>query len=190
MLDLYPHLHTEIDLRDELARTLDGDNWEIGKKQPLIYRRMRRDTADQILPCACLNRDTGEGSRDQFCPYCHGEGFLWDEEWIYGIKILPRLGMRRRMDTVESAEVGMMFPQFTFLALPYDASPTLQDRIISPQTDTEGQPTNPIKIRNYYYVEKADCMLGEHGRIEYWRLMLRNRLPEQPLPWPIPSSSV
>lgn len=179
-IELYPTVRHEIDLRDEFKRLLIGDAWEIGKEQLYIYRRMRRDGNDQLVPCACKSETTDEGDRNYFCPYCFGEGFLWDEDWISGIRVRSR-GARRRIDRVEIAEAGILHPEISYMYLNYLSSPTFHDRIIAPQIDPEGRAIWPIKISHYWTIDKADPLRSDYGRIEYWLLTIRERLLDQNL---------
>lgn len=170
---LYPVSH-EIDLRDELRRMFVGDAWEIGKEQLYIYRRMRRGEDDRLVPCSCNNPLSQEGDRHIFCPYCFGEGFLWDEHWISGIRVRSR-GARRRVDRLDMEEAGLLHPEISYMYVNHLSSPTTQDKILAPQIDPEGRIQWPVKVSHYWAIEKADPLRGDGGRIEYWLLTLRER---------------
>jgi hypothetical protein len=179
ILELYPNVRTEIDLRDELAQTINGSDYEISKGQLYILRRMRRvpDT-DALIPCSCFNPQTKEGSSDVFCPYCHGEGHLWDEEWFNGIRIRNRRAMVGKNDSIDQAIAGYLYPELAYIYTAYDLCPTTHDRVIMAQMDVEGYTQWPVKIAHYYYIEKPDHKRSDEGRLEYWRLTIRERLAE------------
>lgn len=172
-LELYP-TRSEIDLRDELFRTLAGDGCEISKEQLYIYRRFRRDQDDQYIPCGCRNPVTLEGDQHSPCPFCFGEGILWDEHWVSGFRSRVR-GTRRRVDRLEQLEAGILHPEVSFIYLPYQCVPTVKDVIIAPQIDTEGRPLWPIKVLHYWAIEKVDAFRSDCGRVEYWLLTVRER---------------
>lgn len=176
MYELYPR-GAEIDMRDEFMRTLLGDDWEKGKRQLFIYRRMRRDALEQLVPCVCLSDVTNEGDRDRFCPYCFGEGFLWDEEWVSGLHVLARRGGRRSVQKTIFEQWGMIDPSFSFMYLPYKVCPSQQDKIISPQITPEGEIIWPIEIMHYFRIDSADPVRNEHGRVELWSVTVRENLP-------------
>jgi len=178
MVDYYPRhpSSSEIDMRDELRRFLVGDDLEIPKEKKFILRRMRRNSLDQLVPCACLNSLTKEGDRDRFCPYCFGEGFLWDEEFISGVHVEARRGNRRKIQEPLLLEPVILDPMLSYLYLFYYVNPTIQDRIIAPQVDDAGRLVWPIKISQYWHIEAANPMWGENGRIDYWVLTIRENL--------------
>ncbi len=178
-LNLYPDTRTEIDLRSELQQTIDGNAYEIAKGRMYILRRMRRvPGTDERIRCACFNPDTKEGSADVYCPYCHGEGHLWDEEWFKGLNIKNRMARQARLDAIIQEITGQIYPGLSYIYTTYDICPTRHDRVITPQIDVQGNIQWPIKIAAYYYVEKPDHKRCDDGRIEYWRLTVRERLPE------------
>lgn len=177
-LPLYPVSH-EIDFREEVRRSLCGDGWEVSKEQLFIYRRFRRDAMDARIPCACQDIVTLEGDQHSSCPYCFGEGFLWDEHWVSGFRSRAR-GPRRRIDRIEQVEPGILHPEISYIYLPYQCVPTVQDCLISPQIDVEGRPLWPIKAAHYWVIEKVDPMRSDRGRVEYWFLTVRERPLDDP----------
>lgn len=175
---LYPR-RTEIDFRDEFNRLLFGDHWEIGKEQLYIYRRMRRDAQDKLISCVCQSKLTDEGEVHVTCPYCFGEGFLWDDAWVSGI-LLKHRTLRRRVERTVYEEFSVLHPDITFMYLVYTSIPTVDDKILAPQIDTSGQIVWPPKIINDWNIDKADPMRGDYGRVEYWFLTLRARSQDRP----------
>ena len=179
IINLYPDTLTEIDLRAEMEHTIEGGDYETAKGQSYILRRMRRQAGnDLLIPCSCFNPNTKEGSSDVYCPYCHGEGHLWDEEWFRGIKIRNRMGTQGRIDSIMQELAGLIHPELSYIYTTYDLCPTMDDRIIMAQLDVEGNPQWPIKIGHYYFIEKSDFKRCDKGRLEYWRLTVRERLAE------------
>ena len=88
----------EVDLRQEFYEFLYGSATEVAKGRPGILRRMRNDDGGVLIPCPCVDEKTGEPDRDTVCPYCWGEGYLWDEEWItyYKLLVSSQEGMVRK----------------------------------------------------------------------------------------------
>jgi hypothetical protein len=61
---------TEVNMRSEFVNTMDGLFPEISKASIGILRKMRRDNEGQLIPCPCMDKVTGEGDRDRWCPIC------------------------------------------------------------------------------------------------------------------------
>ena len=176
MIDLYPSSRTEIDLRDELERLFHGDSIEIPKARRLILRRMRLTDDEQLIPCACLNSETKEGDRDTPCPYCFGEGFLWDEEWTDIVIAFSRLGARKTAEGISQQAPGLLHPGRVYAYCQYHVNPTYRDRILLPQVDDNNQIMWPLKVRRYYYIEKTDALRADYGWLQYWRMTIRERI--------------
>ncbi len=64
---------TIVDLRAELIKILDGDEYNVGVSIPVILR-----VVDKQNRCPCNTADTGD-RLDSDCTYCDNEGFLWTE---------------------------------------------------------------------------------------------------------------
>ena len=45
-------------------------------------RKVRRDSDKKPIKCTCVDSETREA--DFSCPYCLGEGYYWDEDWLTG----------------------------------------------------------------------------------------------------------
>lgn len=179
----------EIDIRDEFARTLWGDLCEIGKAQILILRRMRRDTQGNLQPCTCIDPLTKEGNKDKFCTYCHGEGHLWDEEWMPCIVIQPSGIARLRTEVIEVVEAGLLHPDRRIIFTPYSARPTVDDRILKPLINVEGDIVLPLRITSYLWIHFVTAVRSDTGRIEFWRISAREQLSgitQHPAPPPQP----
>lgn len=171
----YAHNRKEIDIRDEFARTLWGDLCEIGKAQFLILRRMRRNQDDTLQPCTCMSKLTREGNKDKFCAYCQGEGYLWDEEWMPSIVIQPSGIARLRTEIVILEEPGLLHPDRRIIFVPYDIRPTVDDRILKPLINVEGDIVLPLRIMSYLWIHFVTPIRSDEGRIEFWRISAREQ---------------
>jgi|WetSurMetagenome_2_1015567.scaffolds.fasta_scaffold61167_3 hypothetical protein len=179
MVELYPKNSIddrEIDMRQEMKEALTGSLFDIPKEELFILRRMRRDDYDQLLPCVCISSTTNEGDKDRFCPYCFGEGFLWDEQFFSGLHMLARKAGRRRIQATMIWEPAIIDPSVSFMYVPYFVNPSQQDRIIAPQIDDEGKIVWPIRIYHYWRIDSTDPVRGNDGRIEFWSLTLRENM--------------
>jgi hypothetical protein len=121
----------EIDLREEFYEFLYGSNTEIAKGRPGILRRMRTDDDGDLVICPCVDEKTGEPDKDTICPYCWGEGYLWDEEWItyYKMLVSSHEGLVRKNQPYKP---GMSNIPFVFFYLEHDVVhfPILERRFI------------------------------------------------------------
>jgi hypothetical protein len=65
-----PTTRKELDLREELNRTLFGAGDEIAKGRYGLLRKMRRDSNDYPIQCPCRDQATFEADKDPYCRYC------------------------------------------------------------------------------------------------------------------------
>jgi len=158
----------EIDLRQEFYEFLYGSPTEVAKGRPAILRRMRRDSDGNLVRCPCVDELTGEPDKDTFCPYCWGEGSLFDEEWItvYKMLVSTHEGMVRKN---QPHEPGVSNIPFVFFYCEYFISPTRQDRIIEVSLDTSGRVVTPIVREAIYTIATPEAFRSDNGRVEYWR---------------------
>ena len=119
--NLYKTKGTEPNMREELIHTLEGFFPEIPKARTGVLRKMRRDSNNNLTPCDCVNPDTHEPDKDTFCPYCWGEGYYWDEEFIEYYKVIIRsdVGLSSKEDIIHPVLLNVEFASF-YLA--YDTS--------------------------------------------------------------------
>jgi hypothetical protein len=172
----YPKSSLEVDLREELDSLLHGSDAEIPKGQYYILRRMRHQNGDgPLIPCPCQSKVTRESDVDDFCPYCLSEGYLCDEEWIFGYKV--RLRLKRSMDGIIQGKSGFIWPEPVYLFLPYNVNPCKEDRVLAPQIDDEGNIPEPFKISHYYQIQIVNPLRSDFGRIEFWQVGMREHAP-------------
>ena len=159
----------EIDLREEFRRFLYGFGNEIPKGQVGILRRMRTDDNGDLVPCACIDDLTNEADRDTPCPYCAGEGYLWDEEWIvyYKMMVASHEGMVRKDKT---AKPGISNIPYAFFYVEHDVIPTRKDKIVEVVRDVDGNVIRPYQREAVWTISTAESLKSDSGRIEYHRL--------------------
>ena len=159
----------EVDLRQELYELLYGSITEVAKGQPGVLRRMRKDDDGNLIACPCVDEKTGEPDRDTICPYCWGEGYLWDEEWItyYKLLVSSHEGMVRKNQPYKP---GISNTPFVFFYMEYDVVPDSVDRIQEVALDLEGNISLPYTREAIYPIATAEAFRSDNGRIEYWRV--------------------
>ena len=159
----------EVDLRQEFYELLFGSATETAKGQPGILRRMRKDDNGDKVACVCVDEKTGEPDRDTMCPYCWGEGFLWDEEWVtyYKMLVSSHEGLVRKN---QPNKPGRSNTPFVFFYLEYDIVPDRYDKIAEVALDTEGDISLPYTREAIYSIATAEAFRSDEGRIEYWRI--------------------
>lgn len=159
----------EVDLRQEFYELLYGSAAEIAKGRPGILRRMRKDSSGVLIKCPCVDEKTGEPDKDTSCPYCWGEGYLWDEEWItyYKMLISSQEGLVRKDSPYKP---GISNTPFVFFYLEYNIIPTGYDKIVEVSLDTAGNISLPYTREAVYPIATSEAFRSDNGRIEYWRV--------------------
>lgn len=166
MRTYYPRTALEIDLRAELEKTFEGDTGEIPKKKKLIIRRMRRDSDDKPINCSCRSSLTQEPDMENECPFCLGEGYYWDEDWIYGYSATndTKSHLSQKRINIPSGLISAYDKVFIFR---YTEIITLDDKIIELKLDSEGVPTVPYKRKAIYRPETILELRSDYGRLEF-----------------------
>jgi hypothetical protein len=167
---LYPSTGgCEVNLRDEFAKILYGDGCEIPKGQKGFLRRMRRDENGSLIPCACVDSLTHEPDLDSLCPYCLGEGYVWDEELItfYKVIIATGQGLGNKVRKLIPGELNI---PFVLWYIEYSVNPTTYDRLVEIELNLEGDVIIPINRIGTYRLETVQAFRSDNGRVEYFRL--------------------
>jgi hypothetical protein len=161
----YPIAGTEPNMRQEMINTLQGSYPEIAKKQRGLLRRQRLPLA----LCSCISPVTREPDKDHFCPYCHGEGFLWDEIFLdfYKIVLGSEVGNANN-DTL--AQPGLIEPGLVVFFTSSSETITKNDRIVELVLDVEGEPVLPYQRRALYRIGTPIDFRSDNGKLEYWKL--------------------
>jgi hypothetical protein len=153
----YVNNRKELNLREELHRTLYGALDEVAKGRVGMLRKMRRDEDGKLVSCACRDQVTEEPDRDYYCKTCLGEGYLWDEQQVVYYK------------NDEGSEDGSMF------FFEYNEDISLIDRIIELDLSDEGDPANPPVRHKIYEIVKVDRLRADNGRIEFLQVTAKYR---------------
>lgn len=164
----------ELDLRVELARTLNGECDETAKGQFIVLRRMRRQPGvilvtkdDDLQHCQCkLNCYANEPDDEFGCDLCEGEGYLFDDEVL--------LARRQTKFNVPATEVwrphGKVHVDSINWYLEYHQEVTRYDKVIEIGLHPDGAIINPITFVNHHDVHDAEEFRGDFGRLEFYRL--------------------
>ena len=160
---------SNLDLRAEFISLMFGRSGETPIGQTYIFRRMRRDSNEDLVPCVCLDPTTKEANRDFPCPYCVGVGFLWDEEFITGYKVVASApGGSNAAANLPKSEVGHIYLPAIRFFFPYDLNPERNDRIIEVDLDSEGDLVVPYKRTGIYEIQLVRAMRSDNSKIEFW----------------------
>jgi len=166
----YPHTGgTEPDMREEFNNMMDGKWPEVPKAQPIVLRKMRRDDSGVLVGCPCVDRLTQEPDLDTFCPFCHGERYLWDEQMYDGYKVVLRsdVGLSSKEDLIRP---GLLNIPFVIFYMRSHIDITQDDKIVELILDTSGQPVRPYKREFLYRIGTAIDLRSDGGKLEYWKL--------------------
>jgi hypothetical protein len=103
------------------------------------------------------------------CPYCLGNGFLWDEELIYAYKVVAAApGGSNAAANFPKTEPGTMYLPAARFFLSYDANPKKDDRIVEIELDVNGDPVTPYNRIAVYEFMLVRAMRADNARIEFW----------------------
>lgn len=160
---------SEIDLRSELEGFLGGSSEEIPKQKTLILRKFRRDENSELIKCSCVSALTHEADSEQECPFCHGEGNYFDEQWLYGYS-RPTETDKFLASKITQMRPGQISSYDRLFYCRYSESITFADKIIELKLDSEGNPTLPYKRQHIYRIDALVEYRSDLGRLEYWGL--------------------
>lgn len=156
----------ELDLRLELERMFSGDIGELPKEQRFLLRKMRRDDDDDLMECSCVSSLTKEPDTESQCPFCLGEGYFWDEEWVTGYSMFTdtqaHLSAKRIL-----LQPGRVSAYDKVFFLRYSETITYDDKIIELKLDSEGNPSVPYKRKSIYRPETIAEFRSDFGRLEF-----------------------
>lgn len=159
---------SEINVRREMINTMDGLFPEISKAQQGLLRKMRRDSTFNLIPCPCVDKITQEPDRDRWCPICHGEGYLWDEEPMQLYKVLSGLATTNALrDTMTPP--GLINVPLVVFYIRYDSEITRQDRIVELILDNAGDPVEPMVRKGIHLPAALWDYRSDNGKLEYWK---------------------
>jgi hypothetical protein len=178
----------EIDLRKEFEGFLDGDRWDLPKKQLIIFRKMRRQEGiyyplkeSDLQASPAIRQSTS--STDHVYPnaWSESEKFLFDDYFVYGYK--------RDLRGYDEKEMPQPFSQLItglyFYYFEAHVMPSRFDRIIEPVIDPDGNIVSPIRPAMVYDIQDAypfrsDATENDYNsRIEFWRCLVnRTATPE------------
>ena len=165
----------EIDLRDELSNMFFGSQQEIPKAHNAILRRMRRDSNDQLVPCECRDSIIKEGDIDHKCPFCLGEHFLWDEEWVSTRRVFLRPSDTQFVGRDQYLDPGLANVQAVVYFFEYSVEPTRFDRVVEMKLNTDGTLYTPYKRLRIYKPENVIAHLSNNGRTEYYSVYCQQK---------------
>jgi len=164
-----PNVVDVVDLRREFDNLVLGFQGETPIGRPFILRRMRRDSSENLVPCSCVHSLTKEPDRDFPCPYCLGNGHLFDEELVTAYKVVASApGGTNAAANFPKTKPGTMYLPSARFFLSYDVNPKKDDRIVEIELDSEGDPVTPYNRVRVYEFMLVRAMRADNGKIEFW----------------------
>lgn len=158
------HGRGEVDLRAELDEIFFGYQSGIRHGYLVLMRRMRRGTNGIAESCTCKNEHTREPDPD--CSYCLGEGYLWDEDWVwtYSMYANDASGLASRITFLPPGNVRVDYKIFF---LRYDSDIQYGDKIVEVKLDEEGNLVVPYIRQAIYKPQTINKYRSDNSRIEY-----------------------
>lgn len=166
---LYESSGSEIDLRSELESMFSGGTGEISKQQKFVLRRARRTADNEVIPCDCVDVLTKEPDLEHQCPFCLGEGFIWDEQFIFGYCMYTDTKGHLSQKRVQMPP-GLVSSYDKVFYLRYSEEITFDDKIIELKLDSDGSPSVPYKRKYIYKPQTISEFRSDFGRREFFAI--------------------
>jgi len=148
---------------------LFGYDGEIPIGQSVILRRVRRDASDNPVSCVCRDSITHEPEVDYGCTFCHGMGYLFDEELVTCYKVvITSLGESSVGSNLKKLQEGESYIPAARFYFPSDVEPSRFDHIVEIALDEEGDPELPYNRLYDYEIVLVRDLRGDYGKIEFW----------------------
>jgi hypothetical protein len=167
---LYPQIgrgtrNGELDLRYWFDEIVYGGSGKVPHGHKILIRRLRRgDDGKPSIRCSCVDSKTNEPTPS--CPYCDGEGWIWDEYWAdtYSVIVGSDGGLANRFRYYQPGVIKTDYKTFFFR---YDTVLQYGDKIIEVKLDSEGRVVTPFLRITIYKPETIIEYRADGGRIEY-----------------------
>jgi len=157
----------EIDIRSEIEQMFSGTGGEIAKQSTLVLRKMRKNNSGEKIGCSCLSSTTLEPDQEHQCPFCLGQGYLWDEIFIKGYK-MPAEAKSRLQSQRIGLQPGQMPVYNKIFYVKYNETISREDIIVELKLDIEGAPEPPFRRTSLNRIESLIEYRSDRGRLEYF----------------------
>lgn len=162
----------EVDLRAELDELFFGYKSGIRHGYLCLIRHLRRDSTNKPIACTCLNVITKDSDPD--CSYCHGEGYLFDEQWHWTYSTYGGAdgGLLNRNTWMPPGPVRVDYKVFYFR---FDTSLYYGDKIVEVKMNTEGDVEMPVVITALHSPQTINKLRSDNSRIEFITVYCREQ---------------
>jgi hypothetical protein len=163
---------SEIDMRQETIRFMDGYGYELAKGQNVLLRSLTRDSSGNKTRCNCVDLITKEPDKDRWCESCYGIGYIWVESLI---KIYRVLEEADRDNAVQDKRVKPGIVNVNLLTMYADYNYTILegDKIVEIRLNNNtGNPVTPYIRERAYNVSTVMDYRSDNGRLEYNKLFV------------------
>lgn len=168
----------EIDLRTELTKFLDGDDFLPQRGHWILLRRM-----EKTQRCTCWNKVASGSDRymddsrkydepKEDCTICGGNGWIYDDE-LHLVRrriIAPPIGLAGQE---QQTEIGIINVPYLVFYFKYYVNPKKEDKIIEIENNAAGEPVRPFSHTEIYNISIAEPFRDINGRIEFWRVAVK-----------------
>lgn len=158
-----PELKIEDELRDLLYTTTDCTPLSM----PYMLRQFRRNYYEERLNCpACNPSASGNIEGDPSCPYCRGQGWLWDDRiitgWLYGFE--PR---RSSNNLTSPSSVGEVLEKHYKIVTMPEVFIFPGDVVYDLKIDSNKRINIPVVIQDRYLCIYSDRMSSNQSNSEF-----------------------
>lgn len=170
---------TEIDLRKEFDKILNGFGPESSKAILGLIRRIDLDSKGEPVKCPCVDRITNEQDRDYFCPICFGERYTWKEAYVKYYKV--SISTDQHGDTTVWDKIkpfGLINLSLGVFYFRYDTLINVSDKIIDIALNLEGNIIKPVQRQTIWAINQIAPFRSSHGRLEYIKIFCNSEDPK------------
>jgi hypothetical protein len=154
----------ELNIEQEVFDLLFTDKDCSPIKTPYILKKYRRrEDNNNRIECVCfLNNKFKEGIKD--CPYCYGDGYLFDEFIIEGFMYFRQ---RASNNFNVPSEAGYADTESSFLITDSKTPVQAKDMVYQIELNATGQIHIPLIYSNKYLVVHSKKMKASRNSIDY-----------------------
>ena len=156
----------EIDLRKEFDKIVNGEPGRIAHRYKALIRNLRKNSDGKNIKCSCVDLLTDEPDQENECRFCLGEGYVWDERfvYVYSNMVGANGGKANRNKRIIPGELKTDYKVFY---IRYDENILYNDKIIELSLDLEGNLIIPYKREKIYRPETIQRYRADNGRLEF-----------------------
>lgn len=166
--------NTEIDIRSELDRLLNGDPnlpYMIPHGQWVILRKLKRDELGKPIKSSEVDPITKEPDMIYKSDNVTKTGYLYDDHLTKAYLMDIRLSSL----TEEQTKPGIVNDNLRVGYFDYKSRPEKHDIVLVPYVNDDGEIITPLQIRFEFYISTVLPAVSDGSRLEFLRCILETQ---------------